>query len=84
MARIWLAIVRGRRRISISGDLRGSDLARLERACGRALEQRRVPIDICLAPDVTLDEAAVRFLDALADRGATTLTLTSPVGSETA
>jgi hypothetical protein len=70
MARISVRVVCGRRRISVRGHLGSGDLRRLERACGRALEQKLIPVDLCLAPDVTVDESATAFLTVLADRGA--------------
>jgi len=65
-------VVRGRgtHRIAVRGPLRASDLRRLERACGPALESATVSVEIRLDPSVGVDEPARFFLDALRKRGA--------------
>jgi hypothetical protein len=58
--------------VSVTGQLRGRDLGRLERACGPALEQQHPPLTVRLGAAV-IDEPARRYLERLAERGATVL-----------
>lgn len=62
----------GRYFVTVTGQLRGRDLGRLERACGRALEHQHPPLTVRVASGVT-DEPAKRYLERLAERGATVL-----------
>jgi hypothetical protein len=57
--------------VIITGPLRASDLRRLERACGPALEQRELQLEIRLEDASDVDEASRAFLDGLTSRGAT-------------
>jgi hypothetical protein len=59
----------GRYFITVSGQLRGRDLGRLERACGPALEHQHPPLTVRLAASVS-DEPAKRYLERLVERGA--------------
>jgi hypothetical protein len=69
MARIRVAERLGKYRIAVQGPLRASDLRRLERVCGRALEYEAPPLVIFLdsPPDDPIAEA---YLDRLRLRGA--------------
>jgi hypothetical protein len=62
----------GRYFVTVTGQLRGRDLGRLERACGPALEHRRPPLTVRLASTV-IDEPAKRYLERLTERGVTVL-----------
>lgn len=62
----------GRYLVTVSGQLRGRDLRRLERACGPALEQEYPPLTVQLAAPVS-DASARRYLERLAERGALVL-----------
>lgn len=62
----------GRYFVTVTGQLCGRDLGRLERACGPALEHQRPPLTLRLAARV-IDEPAKRYLERLAERGATVL-----------
>lgn len=62
----------GRYFVTVTGQLRGRDLGRLERACGRALEHQYPPLTVRLAATV-IDAPARRYLERLAERGATVL-----------
>ena len=69
MARISRIAKRGQYRVSIQGPLSVRDLGRLERACGRALEEREPRLEICLKRVDQMDEAARIFLQRLSARG---------------
>jgi membrane-bound ClpP family serine protease len=56
--------------VSLRGRLSARDLGRLERACGRALEQPRAPLTLELDEAGGMDDAARRFLHRLVERGA--------------
>jgi hypothetical protein len=58
--------------VTVTGELRGRDLGRLERACGPALEHQHPPLTLRLASSV-VDAPAKRYLERLAERGATVL-----------
>ena len=62
----------GRYVVTVTGQLQGRDLGRLERACGPALEHRHPPLTVRLAAPV-IDEPARRYLERLAERGAIVL-----------
>jgi hypothetical protein len=69
MAQIRVNERRGRYRITVRGPLRASDLRRLERACGLALEFAAPPLAILL-DSCTDDPVAEAYLDRLRTRGA--------------
>ena len=62
-----------RYRVTLVGRLGAVDLRRLERACGRALEEARPPLTIELRRVTAIDTAARSFLDRLAARGVVVL-----------
>jgi hypothetical protein len=62
----------GRYFVTVTGQLGGRDLGRLERACGPALEHQHPPLTVRLAAGV-IDEPARRYLERLTERGATVL-----------
>ena len=70
MASIRVRGRQGKRVVTVRGRLAAADLRRLELACGSALEHREVPLEIELKHISGMDEAAERFLDLLARRGA--------------
>ena len=70
MARISASAARGLYRISIKGRLTAHDLQRLEHACGSTLEQREIPVELCLGGVAAIDQAARAYLDRLRGRGA--------------
>ncbi len=57
-------------RVELDGRLAATDLKRLERACGYALEHKTVPLEIHLERVSTIDDAARVYLDRLRARGA--------------
>ena len=63
----------GRYCVTVTGQLRGRDLRRLEHACGRALEQPRPPLTVRLAAVGAIDEPARAYLERLIHRGAVVL-----------
>ena len=69
MARIALGYGGGVYHASIRGSLSARDLARLERACGPALEHRHPPLVVRLHQVTSVDEAAGLFLQHLRERG---------------
>jgi hypothetical protein len=69
MARIDTACVNGTYRVAVSGSLTVRDLARFERACGRALEHEHPPLVVQLHRVTSVDDAAHIFLSNLARRG---------------
>jgi hypothetical protein len=70
MARIRATERAGAYRITIHGPLEASDLRRLERVCGRALEREVPPLAIVLDA-LALDPIAKAYLERLRARGAT-------------
>ena len=72
MARMRVKSAEGHYFVTVTGQLRGRDLGRLERACGRALEHQRPPLTVRLAAPVS-DGPARRYLERLAERGAIVL-----------
>lgn len=74
MARISMIEVDGRYRVSVRGRLSALDLQRLERACGPALEHKKVPLELLLAGVTSIDDAASAFLERLQARGAVLVT----------
>lgn len=72
MASMSVKSADGRYVVTVTGQLRGRDLRRLERACGPALEHQHAPLTVELAGPV-VDAPAKRYLERLADRGAIVL-----------
>jgi ABC-type transporter Mla MlaB component len=70
MAHLRAETVEGTRRVWIRGDLRASDLRRLEYACAPALEQSPSPLELDLTRVRSVDTAARAYLMRLAQRGA--------------
>jgi len=70
VARIRSVARQGNYRVSIRGALSVRDLGRLERACGPAIEQINVPLDIRMKVVTGMDEEARTFLHQLVSRGA--------------
>ena len=73
MARMRVTSARGRYQVTVTGNLGGRDLRRLERACGPALEQPRPPLTVRLAAVAAIDQSAKAYLDRLIRRGAVVL-----------
>lgn len=71
VATILARVQNGRLHVDVTGRLGAADLRHLERACGPALEQRDLALDIVARDVAALDEAARLFLIGLARRGAT-------------
>ncbi|MEZ5287266.1 MAG: hypothetical protein R2712_21180 [Vicinamibacterales bacterium] len=65
-----MAVERGVYRVALQGELTGRDLARLEWACGPALERQRVPLILRLGGVTAVDEPSQAFLSQLERRGA--------------
>ena len=57
-------------RIALKGRLAAADLQRLERACGSALQQKLVPLELDLRKVSSIDDSAQAYLDRLRARGA--------------
>src|SRR5918992_2459033 len=72
VARMRVKSADGHYFVTVTGQLRGRDLGRLERACGRALEHQRPPLTVRLAASV-IDGPAKRYLERLVERGAVVL-----------
>ena len=70
MARIAVHRIGGCYTIELRGELGASDLKRLERACGDALEHRLVPLELHLEHVSKVDKTARAYLDRLRLRGA--------------
>jgi len=73
MARMRVTSVKGRYQVTVTGNLGGRDLRRLERACGPALEHQRAPLTVRLASVAAIDQPAKAYLDRLMRRGAVVL-----------
>jgi hypothetical protein len=78
MARISVTRTMGSYRITFAGRLSGRDLKRLERACGDALEHKRVPLELNLAKVTSIDDAARAYIERLRVRGAQICADTAP------
>jgi hypothetical protein len=72
MAKMKVTSTEGRYQVTVTGNLGGRDLGRLERACGPALEQQRLPLTLRLAV-AAIDQSARAYLDRLIQRGAIVL-----------
>jgi hypothetical protein len=57
-------------RVAIRGRISARDLSRLEHACGRALEERDIPVELRLGGATAVDAAAAAYLARLRARGA--------------
>jgi hypothetical protein len=60
-------------RATLKGRLSARDLKRLERACGSALVQKHVPLEVNLQGVTSLDDSARAYLERLSARGATVI-----------
>jgi len=70
MARISQNRLKDHYCVTVSGRLSASDLRRLERACGPALEQHMVALELDASAVTDFDAASESFLRRLAERGA--------------
>jgi hypothetical protein len=70
MARISITRTGGISRITLKGRLEARDLKRLERACGPALQERLVPLELDIDHVISVDDAADAYLERLRARGA--------------
>ena len=70
MARITSKRLRDGYRVRIAGRLCATDLRRLERACGPALERHNVALAINVSAVTAMDAAANAFVERLVERGA--------------
>ena len=70
MATFARRVTKGRWRIAVRGELRATDLRRLERACAPALEQFPATLDIEVDTLQAVDEPSRRFVVCLLHRGA--------------
>ena len=70
MATISVVRTGDRIRIVIAGRLKATDLKRLERACGHALQHQFVPLELNIERVTLIDESARTYLDRLRARGA--------------
>jgi len=70
MARISVVHVGEVSRVVLKGRLAAVDLKRLERACGPALQQRLVPLELDVRQLTSCDAAAEAYLERLRARGA--------------
>jgi hypothetical protein len=70
MARISVEEGVERRIVIVRGSLTATDLQRLERACGRSLEERRPRLEIVLAGGGIADATAGAYVARLEARGA--------------
>jgi hypothetical protein len=57
-------------RIALAGRLTAGDLRRLESACGHALEHKLAPLELNIERVLSIDHAALEYLDRLRARGA--------------
>ena len=73
VARMRVRSVQGRFHVTVTGELGGRDLRRLERACGPALVQRQPPLTLRLAAVPAIDGSARAYLERLVARGAVVL-----------
>jgi hypothetical protein len=77
MARIFVARARDISRITLKGRLRAADLSRLERACGSALHEKLLPLELDVQQVTSVDDAARAYLERLRARGARILSRTT-------
>jgi hypothetical protein len=74
VARIRVTANNRRYHVTMSGRLSASDLRRLERACGPALEQEKLDVTLTLTSGSSMDDSARAFVKRLVDRGAELVT----------
>ena len=70
MAKISVVHAGASYRITLKGRLTASDLRRLERACGDALEHKLAPLELNIDHVLSIDNAARSYLERLRARGA--------------
>jgi hypothetical protein len=70
MARISIVRAGHVSRITLRGRLEARDLKRLERACGAALQQKRLPLELDIQRLTSIDHSAEAYLEKLIARGA--------------
>jgi hypothetical protein len=70
VASISVRVHQGKRQVTVRGHLMTTDLRRLERACGPALEYRELPLELRLGDVTDMEEACRFFLASLERRGA--------------
>jgi len=70
VARISRTIADGKYYVTVLGRLTRSDLKRLERMCGPALEHRELALEIRLTDSMAFDASTLFFLRQLRSRGA--------------
>jgi hypothetical protein len=70
MARISIVRVGDISRVTLKGRLAAEDLKRLERACGTALHEKLVPLELDIRNVTSVDDAAEAYLERLRTRGA--------------
>jgi hypothetical protein len=70
VARISVRVHQGKRQVTVRGHLTATDLRRLERACGPALEQRELLLELRVGAVTDMDESCRLFLASLSKRGA--------------
>jgi hypothetical protein len=70
MARISVVRAGDISRVTLKGRLGAGDLKRLERACGAALQQKIVPLELDVQQVTSIDAAAETYLAKLGARGA--------------
>jgi hypothetical protein len=70
VAKIAVARIGNTFRIRLRGRLTAGDLKRLERACGLALQQKLVPLELDIGNVTAVDDTAQAYLNRLLARGA--------------
>ncbi len=70
MARISIVRAGNISRITLKGRLAAADLKRLESACGSALHEKRVPLELDIRQVISVDASADAYLGKLRARGA--------------
>jgi hypothetical protein len=70
MARITVVRASPTYRVAIRGRISARDLARLEHACGPALEEKDIPVELRLDSATSIDDAAAAYVERLCARGA--------------
>jgi hypothetical protein len=70
MARISIVRFGDISRITLKGRLAAGDLKRLERACGPALLEKLVPLELDIEHVTSVDDTAEAYLERLRARGA--------------
>lgn len=70
MAQISIVRAGGIFCITLKGRLGARDLKRLERACGSALQEKLVPLELDIEQVTSVDDAADAYMERLLARGA--------------